>query len=105
MAESRIVITFDKDFGQLALGSGLSETVGIILFRLPLQSPGFVAHLAVKALKARTDWSGHFSVVEVDRIRMAPLPRKPQYSGSLNFCRNGACFSVFVFSIDEPAEA
>jgi predicted nuclease of predicted toxin-antitoxin system len=78
MAESRIVITFDKDFGELALRSGLFQTGGIILFRLPLQSPTFVADLAVKVLRGRTDWAGHFSVVEVDRIRMVPLPRKPQ---------------------------
>ncbi len=73
-AEDRIVITFDKDFGELAFRRGLPATRGVILFRLAAPSPASVARLAAAALEARTDWAGHFSVIEVDRIRMTPLP-------------------------------
>ncbi|MBW4639087.1 MAG: DUF5615 family PIN-like protein [Gloeocapsa sp. UFS-A4-WI-NPMV-4B04] len=34
--EQRIILTFDKDFGELAFRFGLLATSGIILFRLPL---------------------------------------------------------------------
>jgi hypothetical protein len=34
-AESRILLTFDKDFGELAWREGLPATCGVILFRLP----------------------------------------------------------------------
>jgi hypothetical protein len=33
-------------------------------------------HVAVAALESRTDWTGHFAVVEDERIRMTPLPRR-----------------------------
>jgi predicted nuclease of predicted toxin-antitoxin system len=73
-AESRILITFDKDFGELAFRWGLPAFSGIVLFRPSLPSPSYVARLAVAALESRTDWAGHFAVVEDDRIRMTPLP-------------------------------
>ncbi len=37
--EQRIVLTFDKDFGELAFHFGLPATSGIILFRLATPSP------------------------------------------------------------------
>jgi hypothetical protein len=37
-----------------------------------------LANFAVKAFGARTDWAGHFSVVEEHRVRMIPLPQLPQ---------------------------
>jgi len=72
--ENRILITFDKDFGELAFRYGLPASCGIILFRITAPSPDHVANLAVAALKQREDWAGHFSVIEDDRIRMTPLP-------------------------------
>ncbi len=73
--EDRILITFDKDFGELAFRSKLSATNGIILFRISTPSSKYVAQIAVDALSSRDDWSGHFSVIEGNRIRMTPLPR------------------------------
>ena len=72
--EGRIVITFDKDFGELAFRYGLPAQCGIILFRIQLISPSQIATTAVVALASREDWVGHFAVVENDRIRMIPLP-------------------------------
>jgi len=54
--------------------AGLPATTGVILFRIRPKSPAFVAQIAVAALDERTDWEGHFSVIELDRIRMTPLP-------------------------------
>jgi predicted nuclease of predicted toxin-antitoxin system len=73
-AEGRLLVTFDKDFGELAFRSGLSSASGVILFRALAPSPTVLARLAVRALSSRTDWAGHFSVIENDRIRMTPLP-------------------------------
>jgi predicted nuclease of predicted toxin-antitoxin system len=74
--EKRIVITFDKDFGELAFHSKLPATVGVILFRITPLSSQHIALVAVQALASRSDWEGHFSVIEDDRIRMTPLPIK-----------------------------
>ena len=73
-AEDRILITFDKDFGELVFRSGLSALSGVVLFRISIPSPAYIAWVAVAALESRIDWAGHFAVVEDDRIRMTPLP-------------------------------
>ena len=72
-AEDRILITFDKDFGELAFRAMLPASGGIILFRISAPSAAHVAQVAVAVLEGRTDWAGHFSVVEDSRIRMKPL--------------------------------
>jgi len=73
-AEGRLLITFDKDFGALAFRSGLAAPAGIVLFRIAATSPPFVARTSVAVIGGRSDWGGHFSVVEPGRIRMTPLP-------------------------------
>ncbi|MEN6370743.1 MAG: DUF5615 family PIN-like protein [Armatimonadota bacterium] len=72
--EERILITFDKDFGELAFHAGLSASSGVILFRISISEPSALILKAVQALESRSDWAGHFSVVEDDRIRMTQLP-------------------------------
>ena len=71
--EGRILITFDKDFGELVFRLGLNAPSGVILFRIPPDSPSFVAQTAVTVLESRTDWEGHFSVVDDNRVRMTAL--------------------------------
>ena len=74
--ESRLLVTFDKDFGELAFRLSLPATTGIVLFRISAPSSLHVVRVAVAALESRTDWDGHFAVVEDDRIRMTPLPER-----------------------------
>lgn len=71
--EGRTVVTFDKDFGELAFRLGLPASNGVVLFRIAQSSAARIARVAVVALESRDDWAGHFSVVEEDRIRMTPL--------------------------------
>jgi predicted nuclease of predicted toxin-antitoxin system len=73
-SENRILLTFDKGFGELAFRSGLPATSGVILFRISAPSPEIVARIALSAVDSREDWPGHFSVIEDQRIRMTPLP-------------------------------
>jgi predicted nuclease of predicted toxin-antitoxin system len=74
--EGRVLLTLDKDFGELAFRFGLPAASGIILLRARTAGPQSLAHLVRAALKARDDWAGHFSVIEADRIRMTPLPKQ-----------------------------
>jgi predicted nuclease of predicted toxin-antitoxin system len=39
----RIILTFDKDFGELARKSKLPDACGVILFRIPLPAPATAA--------------------------------------------------------------
>lgn len=71
--ENRIVLTFDKDFGELAFRSKLQAQSGVILFRISPISPQYIAQVAVQAIASQTNWAGHFSVIEDNRIRMTPL--------------------------------
>ena len=73
-AEQRVVLTFDKDFGEMAFRSGLAANSGVILVRLPLENPRSITAIVLTALKSREDWAGSFSVIEIDRIRMTALP-------------------------------
>ena len=73
-SERRILITFDKDFGELAFRRGLFPLAGIVLFRIKTPSPAQVAQVTVAVLEGRSDWAGHFSVVEEGRVRMTALP-------------------------------
>ncbi len=71
--ENRIVVTFDKDFGELAFRSKLPSQSGVILFRITPKSSQYIAQVAVQALASQDNWAGHFSVIEDNRIRMTPL--------------------------------
>jgi predicted nuclease of predicted toxin-antitoxin system len=72
--ENRILITFDKDFGELAFHAKLPADCGIILFRITLASPSHVARFVVTAINSRADWQGSFAVVEDARVRIRALP-------------------------------
>ncbi|CCI35228.1 MULTISPECIES: DUF5615 family PIN-like protein [Microcystis] len=72
-AENRILLTFDKDFGELAFRSRLPASVGIILFRIRVPSASVVAEKVAKVISLRDDWYGHFTVIEEDKIRMRDL--------------------------------
>ncbi len=71
--EGRILIIFDKDFGELAFRIKQPVARGIILFRVPMNSSAYIAKTLVKVMGSRDDWEGHFSVVEEDRVRVRPL--------------------------------
>jgi uncharacterized protein DUF5615 len=75
MRETRILLTFDKDFGELAWREGLPAACGVILFRLPIPPPATAGRIIADIVTARDDWPGHFAVIEPSRIRMRPLPR------------------------------
>lgn len=72
--ENRLLITFDKDFGQLVFQRGARSSLGVILFRITQLSSAIAAERVEAALRARDDWAGHFSVVDDFGIRMRRLP-------------------------------
>jgi predicted nuclease of predicted toxin-antitoxin system len=72
--DDRLLVTFDKDFGELAFRSRLPAGSGVILFRLSGPSPEIDNARALAALESGIDWIGSFAVVTDDRIRVRPLP-------------------------------
>lgn len=73
--EERILLTFDKDFGELAARNLLPNSCGIVLFRVPMIAQQSIGQQVASRLKERDEWAGHFSVIEPNRIRMRPLRR------------------------------
>jgi predicted nuclease of predicted toxin-antitoxin system len=71
--EERILLTFDKDFGELARGSKLPRACGVVLLRTPMPRPGDVGRRLADVITARDDWAGYFSIIEPGRVRMRPL--------------------------------
>jgi predicted nuclease of predicted toxin-antitoxin system len=71
--EDRVLLTFDKDFGELAWRVELPASSGVILFRIPMPSAPQIGATLAARIEARTDWAGHFTVIEPERIRMRPL--------------------------------
>src|SRR5262245_26793153 len=54
--EARIVLTFDKDFGELAWRAGLPASSGIVLLRLPMPPVAEVGTTLAARIVERTDW-------------------------------------------------
>ena len=78
-SEERIVLTFDRDYGELVYSSGLPTPAGVVYFRLMSPTPEAPAErllglLEVQGFPAR----GMFTVVERERVRQRPLPQTGQ---------------------------
>jgi len=74
VSDRRVLVTFDKDFGELAFRRGKAATPGIILMRPRLRSPQYVAQFTVTVLAQPLTWEGFFSVAQEGRLRQTPLP-------------------------------
>ena len=68
--EQRVLLTFDKDFGELAFRTLPPARCGVILFRMPPCSPGELSERITRALASRSDWAAPFTVIDERRIRM-----------------------------------
>jgi hypothetical protein len=68
--QERVLLTFDKDFGELVFRRGLSAASGVVLFRITPESPGDAAGVALALVESHPDLAGSFCVVTRDRIRV-----------------------------------
>jgi len=73
-AKGRLILTNDKDFGELAFRSGLGAGSGIVLLRISGHNPETNRQRILAALETRSDWVGHLAVVTDREIRLRPLP-------------------------------
>lgn len=80
--EDRVLLTFDKDFGELAFRAARTAASGIILFRLGATNAQDLARRVVAATVSRSEWRGLFAVVTNAAIRIRPLPGSgPEFLG------------------------
>lgn len=71
--DEQVILTFDKDFGDLVFRIGGSVATGVILFRIQSASPEDLVSWILRVLGSRTDWVGMFSVVDSNELRMRPM--------------------------------
>ena len=70
--EERILLTFDKDFGELVFRRGLSSGSAVVLLRI-VPEPNFVVDLIHSLIETGILTAGVFCVVARDRVRVRPL--------------------------------
>ena len=71
--EGRILLTFDKDFGDICRKSPSAAPDGVVLFRLPGLAAEETVRRITDALTSGKDWRGAFCVVEAKRVRTRPF--------------------------------
>lgn len=77
IAESRIVLTFDLDFGEIVAGSH-GQLTSVVVFRLRNgRSENVISRLAETLIKAKDALdAGAIVIVEESRVRVRQLPIK-----------------------------
>ena len=76
MDEGRVILTSDKDFGELAFRMGLPSTCGVVLFRLEGIPAKEQSEFAYRTLISGLEWSGRFSVVTPKKVRRVVLLKR-----------------------------
>lgn len=75
-SESRILLTLDKDFWQIALQRRSPlENAGVVLFRAHPATTPHLPPLIRTFLSHALHWPGHISVIAHDGIRIMPARR------------------------------
>jgi predicted nuclease of predicted toxin-antitoxin system len=74
LVEGRVLLAFDKDFGEFAFRFGQKSSCGVILLRPKLKSPDYLARFVANVLAQSIDWENHFSVAQEGQVRVVRLP-------------------------------
>lgn len=74
LADRRVLLTFDKDFGELAFRFGKKSSCDVILLRPRLKLPDYLVRFVVNVLAQSIEWQDHFSVAQEGQVRVVPLP-------------------------------
>jgi predicted nuclease of predicted toxin-antitoxin system len=73
--EERIILTFDRDYGELIYRLGMPTPVGVAYFRYDLPDPEESAEHLLRLLTVTgLSLEGKFTVVERGQVRQRPLP-------------------------------
>lgn len=68
-AEDRIVLTFDKDYGELIFKHGMEHPPAVLFLRYRGADPTVAATLVLELVASGTTLDGRFTVIEEEGIR------------------------------------
>jgi predicted nuclease of predicted toxin-antitoxin system len=71
--DNRIIITFDRDYGELIFKNNIAAPPGIIYFRLHSFRPEDPAEILLNFLRLDIDFEGFFSVISENNLRQKKL--------------------------------
>lgn len=71
--ENRIIITFDRDYGELIFKHNLKHSAGVIYFRIQNFQPVEPAEILINLLKTDLNFEGFFTVISETNIRQRKL--------------------------------
>ena len=73
-SQSQVLLTEDKDFGQLVFAAA-RESAGVVLIRWPVQARGAIGVTIVDFVEKNAALlSGAFAVIEPGRVRISRAP-------------------------------
>lgn len=72
-SERSIIITFDRDYGELIYKNKQVPPVGVIYLRFIPQNPEHTADILQKLFESDIEISNKFTVVELDKVRQRNL--------------------------------
>lgn len=72
--ENMVIITFDKDFGEIVF-KDRKKSKGIILLQFYPQTIGYIVSVLMNVLTLDINFSKSFLVVETGRVRVIPLDK------------------------------
>lgn len=76
--EGRLLLTFDRDFGELVFRRGAAGEPGVIYCRFVPRTPTEAGELLVRlAREPGVSFEGQFTVVDRDHVRRRRLPPRP----------------------------
>jgi len=73
--QDRVLVTFDRDYGNLVYGRGLPSPSGVIYLRFAPKTPTEPAEILQALFAQVAAVEGYFFVVERDSFRRRPLPK------------------------------
>jgi predicted nuclease of predicted toxin-antitoxin system len=66
---NQIILTFDKDYGEIIFKENLPEPPSVIFFRIKGKNPFFASQLILEMLEQGVVFEKHFTVVDESGIR------------------------------------
>ena len=76
VAQDRVLVTFDRDYGELIFAREAPVPPAVIYLRLASYRPEEPGHLLIEMLESSSQFHGYFVVVEKDVWRKRPLPQR-----------------------------
>ena len=67
--EERVILTFDKDYGELIYKLKLPKPAGIILMRFEPNTPEEPGEVLLQLIAEKITFKGFFTVIKLDQIR------------------------------------